>query len=52
MQFINSKVEDQLLFKNEFDGYRNVYCSDSFKTLVESAGLEGLVFNEELDSVF
>ena len=45
IRFINSKVEDLLLFKNEFDGCRNVYCSGSFKMLVDNAGLEGLEFS-------
>jgi len=52
MLFINSKIENQLVLKNEFDGYRNVYCSDEFKALVENAGLGGLVFSEELASGF
>ncbi|MBV1884157.1 MAG: hypothetical protein KUG82_21130, partial [Pseudomonadales bacterium] len=52
MSFISDKVKDLLVFKTEYNGFKNIYCSDEFKTLIENAGLEGLVFNEDLASVF
>ena len=50
--FKEDKVKDLLLFKTEFDDYKNIYCSEQFKGLVEDAGLEGLVFSTDLASIF
>ena len=52
MAFKESAVENLLLFKAEYNGYKNVYCTEGFKALVENASLEGLVFNRDLASVF
>ena len=52
MTFIKDEVEDLLIFTTEYNGFKNVYCSDNFRALVKSAGLEGLVFHEDLASVF
>jgi hypothetical protein len=52
MSFNNNAVAGLLVFKTEYNGYNNVYCSDEFKTLLENTGLEGLVFNPDLASVF
>jgi hypothetical protein len=52
MSFINSAVKDLLIFKTEYNGLKNVYCSEKFKSLIDSTGLKGLVFNEDLASVF
>jgi hypothetical protein len=52
MSFNSNAVDDLLVFKTEYNRFKNIYCSDEFKTLVENAGLEGLVFNEDLASVF
>jgi len=45
MVFKESAVNNLLLFKTEYNGYKNIYCTDGFKALVEDASLEGLVFN-------
>jgi len=52
MLFINKAVDDLLIFKTEYNGFKNVYCSEKFKSLVDRSGLQGLVFNEDLASVF
>jgi len=52
MSFINSTVKDLLIFKTEYNGFKNVYCSDKFKSLIDNAGLKGLVFNEDLAAIF
>lgn len=48
--------EDQLkyvdIFKTEYDTFLNVFCSDEFKQQVESAGLKGLNFTEDLSGIF
>lgn len=52
LTFKADKVKDLLLFKTEFDGYKNIYCSEKFKERVEAAGLQGLVFSTDLASLF
>jgi len=52
MSFINELVEDLLIFKTEYNGFKNVYCSEQFKSLVLKSELKGLVFKEDLASIF
>lgn len=40
-----------ILFKTEYTDYRNIYCTDKFKQLVESHNLNGLVFSGDLSSI-
>ncbi len=50
--FREDSVKHILLFKTEYDSYKNIYCTDKFKSLVENHALKGLVFNTDLASVF
>jgi hypothetical protein len=52
MSFISSTVKDLLVFKTEYNGFKNVYCSDKLKSILDDADLKGLVFNENLASIF
>lgn len=52
LTFNENEVKDLLLFKTEYDSYKNIYCTVRFKDLVEKAGLEGLVFSTDLVSIF
>jgi hypothetical protein len=48
LAFKEEKLKDLLIFQTEFSDYRNLYCTEKFKTLVETAGLTGLVFSTDL----
>ncbi|RYE55480.1 MAG: hypothetical protein EOP48_10140 [Sphingobacteriales bacterium] len=48
LHFNEALVNNLLLFKTEFNGYRNIYCTEKFKTLVDAAGLKGLLFSTDL----
>lgn len=50
--FDNSALEGKLLFKTEFDGFRNLYCTDEFRHQVDSNGLSGLLFSKKLAGAF
>lgn len=50
--FKDEAINHLLIFKSEFDGFRDIYCTDEFKDLLESHNLKGLVFNSNLASVF
>lgn len=52
LAFNESQVKDMLLFKTEYNGFKNVYCSEGFKDLVEKNCLNGLIFNTDLASIF
>ncbi len=52
LHFNEEMVKDQLLFKNEYNGFKNIYCSKKFKEIVENSGLLGLDFNTDLASIF
>lgn len=51
LTFKDDAVKDLLIFQTPYSGYRNLYCTDKFKTLVEDAGLKGLIFSEDLISI-
>jgi len=46
------QVKNMLLFKTEYNGFKNIYCSEGFKAIVEENSLNGLIFNTDLASVF
>jgi len=52
ISFKDDAIRDLLLFKTEYDGYKNIYCSNKFKDLIEGSKLNGLIFNADLASVF
>lgn len=49
--FKDEAVNDLLVFQTPYSGYRNLYCTETFKTLVENAGLSGLIFSDDLVSI-
>lgn len=51
LAFKESEVKDLLIFKTEFSEYRNIYCTEKFKTLIETAGLKGLLFSTDLAGI-
>jgi len=52
LSFIEEKVSNNLLFKTHWNGLANIYCNDKFKTMIEQSGYSGLVFSENLASIF
>ena len=50
--FKEDSLKDQLVFQTEFSNYRNMYCTEEFKTLVESNGLKGLYFSTDLACIY
>jgi len=52
LKFKEELLKDTLLFKTEFDTYLNIFCGDEFKNMVEMAGLTGILFKEDLASIF
>lgn len=46
--FKEEKLEHLLIFQTEFNGFKNIYCTEKFKSLVEKAGLKGLLFSTDL----
>ncbi|AQT59212.1 hypothetical protein [Cellvibrio sp. PSBB023] len=46
--FKEDSLKDQLVFQTEFSNHRNMYCTEEFKTLVDSNGLKGLYFSRDL----
>lgn len=51
LEFYEAKLTGLYIFTTEFSGYRNIYCTEQFKSLVESAGLQGLIFSSDLAGV-
>lgn len=49
--FNEKLLEKKLIFQTEFNNYRNMYCTEAFKSLVESKGLKGLYFSTDLACV-
>jgi len=46
--FESEDIAQNLVFKSKFDRCGAIYCGDDFKALVESLGLEGLLFLDDL----
>ncbi|PUA26447.1 MAG: hypothetical protein B0W54_22065 [Cellvibrio sp. 79] len=51
LTFNEKKCADELIFLSEFSDYRDMYCTEEFKQLVESNGLKGLYFSTDLACV-
>jgi len=49
--FNEKKLDGLLIFKTEFSNYRNIYCTEEFKSLVENSGLKGLLFSTDLAGI-
>src|SRR5690606_38201158 len=43
--FKEEALSDLLIFQTEFNGYKNIYCTEKFKSLVEKSQLKGLLFS-------
>ncbi|MCX2780930.1 imm11 family protein [Microbulbifer thermotolerans] len=52
LKFLEDRLKDILIFKTEFSGYKNIYCTERFKALIESSNLKGLRFSMDLASIF
>lgn len=52
LSFIEEKACKNLLFKTNWNGLKNIYCTDEFKSLIESSGYSGLIFSKDLASIF
>lgn len=50
--FNESTVSESLIFKTTFDRCAALYCTDTFKTFIETLHLEGLNFHTDLLSGF
>ena len=51
LSFVESKCAEELVFLSEFSDYRDMYCTEKFKALVEESNLEGLYFSVDLACV-
>lgn len=51
LAFNEQAISDLFIFRTEFTGYKNIYCTEKFKTLIETAGLRGLLFSTDLAGV-
>lgn len=49
--FKEETLTNKLIFQTEFNNYRNMYCTEEFKSLVESASLKGLYFSTDVACV-
>jgi hypothetical protein len=52
LAFRDEAVKDLLLFKSEYNDYKSIYCNQAFKDLIEGLGLQGLLFDTGLASIF
>lgn len=52
LAFNETAVQGLGVFRTVFDGYMGVYCNAAFKAAVEGAALKGLVFSDDLGTVF
>jgi len=48
--FARPEIDENLIFKSEFDRCGALYCGGSFKDLVAQSNFKGLLFNEDLTS--
>lgn len=51
LSFNEKQCKEELIFLSEFSDYRDMYCTEEFKTLVEKSGLKGLYFSTDLACV-
>lgn len=52
LAFVESKVKDMLVFKSQMQDGMSLYCTSSFRELVEAHCLQGLIFDNDLLSPF
>lgn len=50
--FREEEVEGRLVFKTDYDASRSIYCTQTFRDVVKSKGLQGLNFSDELKGAF
>ena len=50
--FKEARLRGDLIFKTEFSNYRNIYCTEEFKSLIESLDLKGLLFSTDLAGIY
>ncbi len=48
LEFKEEALKSKLVFQTEFNNYRNMYCTEEFKRLVEENGLNGICFSTDL----
>ena len=48
LSFNESMIDDLLIFKTEYNNFKNIYCTEKFKLLVESNNLKGLIFSDDM----
>ena len=51
LAFVDEAIRDLLIFQTPYSGYRNLYGTEKFKSLVEGADLKGLLFCDDLVSI-
>lgn len=52
LTFHENKLTDTCIFRSKFDTYLGVFCNEEFKDTVESLGLKGINFSEDLANIF
>lgn len=52
IDFLLESVGSNHIFKTDYDGFRNVFCSEAFKRDLEKNGFRGLLFSDELAGAF
>ncbi|MCG3727575.1 hypothetical protein [Vibrio cincinnatiensis] len=50
--FIDSDIENKIIFKSQMEGVSSLYCTDKFKSLCEEHRLNGIAFSTSLTSPF
>ena len=50
LSFKEDLLADTLIFKTKFDNLTGVYCTDTFRDLIDELGLTGLLFTDDLTS--
>lgn len=50
--FHEEHVKGFMIFRCEFDNYRNAYCQEALKNAIEEAGLKGVFFTQDLGNPF
>lgn len=49
--FNERSLKGELVFQTEFSGYKNMYCTEEFKSLIDHYQLAGLIFSTDLACV-
>lgn len=48
LAFNDDAINDELIFKTEYNDFQSIFCTETFKELVEAADLKGLAFSSDL----